>query len=48
MAHSYAFKTPDVSLDREVIQFFEDFYRISDTPETMAITSTNSRITQHS
>lgn len=32
MAHSYSFKTPNLSLDEEIVRFFEDFYRISDTP----------------
>lgn len=32
MAHSYSFETPGVSLDQGIVKFFEDFYRISDTP----------------
>lgn len=32
MAHSYAFETPDVSLDQGIIDFFQSFYAISDTP----------------
>lgn len=32
MSHSYPFETPELSLDNGILQFFEDFYRISDTP----------------
>ena len=33
MSHVHSFKTPeDLRLDESIIRFFEDFYRISDTP----------------
>ncbi|PKS05384.1 hypothetical protein jhhlp_008759 [Lomentospora prolificans] len=33
MAQSYSFKTPPgVTIDGEIVQFLESFYRISDTP----------------
>ena len=32
MAHSITFETPDVSLDQGIIDFFQSFYAISDTP----------------
>ena len=33
MAHSYSSAYPtDTSVDEGVVKFFEDFYRISDTP----------------
>ena len=32
MAHSYTFETPAVSLDQDIISFFQSFYAISDTP----------------
>lgn len=31
MAHTYSFETPRLSLDQDILQFFEDFYNISDT-----------------
>lgn len=33
MAYAYTFETPRIPIDAGIIQFFEDFYRISDTPD---------------
>lgn len=33
MPYSYIFETPRIPIDAGIIQFLEDFYRISDTPD---------------
>jgi len=32
MTHSYSFEKPALEVNGEIVQFLEDFYRISDTP----------------
>lgn len=33
MDHMYHFDTPRLPIDAGIIQFFESFYRVSDTPD---------------